>query len=90
MPAMTTWRRPSALDRARQLASSAQDGLGKALGVGQRQADDLALFDGALGGLLHGGYHEVGQGAALHLRGTLEHGVQLGADAGFEPSGGSG
>jgi hypothetical protein len=64
--------------------------LGKALQGRQRQADDLALLDGALGGLLHGGHHEVGQGAALNLRGTLEHGVQFGADAGFEPSGGSG
>lgn len=60
-----------------------QESLGKAFRVGQGQAYDLALLDGPLGGLLHGGHREVGQAAALHLRGTLEHGMQFGADAGF-------
>jgi hypothetical protein len=45
-----------------------------------RQPNDFGLLGSALGGLLDGRYHEVGQGATLDLRGTLEHGVQVGTD----------
>ena len=46
-------------------------------------ACSMALY-GALCGNLHCGNHKISHGAALKLRSTFEHGMQIGADTGFE------
>jgi hypothetical protein len=58
--------------------------------IGQRQSDNFRLLDGALRGVLDGGHHEISHGAALKFSGTLEHGMQIGANSGFETGGRNG
>jgi hypothetical protein len=61
--------------------------LRKALLIGQGQADNFGLLDGALRGVLDGDDYEVGHGAPLKLSGAFEHRMQIGTDPGFEASG---
>lgn len=57
---------------ARRWLGRRKQRLREAFLVRQRQPHGLGLLDGALGGVLHRGHDEVGQGTALELRDALE------------------
>jgi hypothetical protein len=62
----------------------------EALLIGQRQANDLGLLNGALRCILDGGCNEISHGAPLKFGGAFEHRVQIGADPSFKTGGGDG
>lgn len=70
------------------MARGRQQHIRKALLVGQGQANDFRLLDSALGHLLNGGDHEVGERAAWYFGGTLGHLLQVRTDPGFQSGGG--
>src|SRR2546422_9930045 len=57
-----------------------QQGLGKALLVGRRQAENFRLLNGSLRRVLHRGNDKVCEGTVLKRGGALEQRVELRAD----------
>src|SRR5271166_2330275 len=49
-----------------------EDSLGESALILDREANDLRFLDGAVGGFLRGGDHEIADAAALDFGGTLD------------------